>query len=73
MAGMIVTSGRRALKIKFRKQIIENTQVYLGPEHDGDLAIDVSQIAEFDALDVGLDVEVDPEAAPKYDTKICKH
>ena len=47
--------------------------VYLGPEDDGDLAIDVTQIAEFDALDVGPDVEVDPEAAPNNDAKICQH
>ena len=46
-------------------KVFLNPNSHLGPKHDGDLAIDVSQIAEFDALDVGPDVEVDPEAAPQ--------
>ena len=59
--GKIVISGRRALKNNLKKI---NCNIHLGPKHDGDLAINVSQIAEFDALDVGPDVEVDSEAAP---------
>ena len=39
------------------------------PEHDGYLTIDAAQIAEFHALDVGPDVEVDTEAAPNDDVE----
>ena len=43
------------------------------PEHDGYLTIDAAQIAELDALDMGLDVKVDTEAAPNDDAKIDEH
>ena len=43
------------------------------PKDNGDLAIDAAQIAEFDTVDVCLDVKVDPEAGPKNDAKIRKH
>jgi len=45
----------------------------LRPKDNGDLAIDAAQIAEFDTVDVCLDVKVDPEAAPQDGAEICEH